>query len=111
MKNFNQRRSFGRQNFRNMHKATCAECGEVCEVPFRPSGDKPVYCSKCFESRRGGGDRVPRKDFGPQNFVKGGSNEEIKRQFETISNKLDQLIHSLGQLVERKKKVTVKKTK
>ncbi len=26
--------------------------------PFQPSGDKPVYCSACFEQRRaGGGDR------------------------------------------------------
>jgi hypothetical protein len=21
-------------------------------VPFQPSGDKPVYCSSCFEQRR-----------------------------------------------------------
>jgi hypothetical protein len=24
-------------------------------VPFQPSGDKPVYCSSCFEKRRGTG--------------------------------------------------------
>jgi len=32
-----------------MHKAICSECGEKCEVPFKPTGDKPVFCSKCFE--------------------------------------------------------------
>lgn len=31
-----------------MHQAVCAECGKRCEVPFRPTGDKPVYCSDCF---------------------------------------------------------------
>jgi CxxC-x17-CxxC domain-containing protein len=27
---------------REMHKAVCAECGKDCEVPFKPSGDRPV---------------------------------------------------------------------
>ena len=34
-----------------MHKAICSECGEKCEVPFRPTSDKPVLCSNCFESK------------------------------------------------------------
>lgn len=38
-----------------MHRATCDECGKACEVPFRPSGDKPVFCSDCFETKRDGG--------------------------------------------------------
>jgi CxxC-x17-CxxC domain-containing protein len=29
---------------REMHKATCADCGKETEVPFKPSGDRPVYC-------------------------------------------------------------------
>lgn len=40
-----------------MYDATCAECGKNCQVPFRPSGDKPVYCSDCFAQKRGGSDR------------------------------------------------------
>lgn len=36
-----------------MYKATCADCGKICEVPFRPSGDKPVYCDDCFKRNRG----------------------------------------------------------
>jgi CxxC-x17-CxxC domain-containing protein len=31
-----------------LHKAVCAKCGQQCEVPFRPSTDKPVYCRECF---------------------------------------------------------------
>lgn len=37
---------------REMHKAICADCGEECEVPFKPSGDRPVYCRECFRKRR-----------------------------------------------------------
>jgi CxxC-x17-CxxC domain-containing protein len=40
---------------REMHKATCADCGKECEVPFKPSGDRPVYCKDCFSKRKDGG--------------------------------------------------------
>ncbi|MBU2542168.1 hypothetical protein KJ785_01240 [Patescibacteria group bacterium] len=42
-----------------MHSATCSECGDNCEVPFKPTGDKPIFCSDCFgrqKSRDGGRD-------------------------------------------------------
>lgn len=43
-------KKFDRSNDRPpmMHKATCTDCGKGCEVPFRPSGDKPVLCSNCL---------------------------------------------------------------
>ncbi|HCB35672.1 MAG TPA: hypothetical protein DEP25_03460, partial [Candidatus Taylorbacteria bacterium] len=64
------KQSFGgdRPNFRGgdrgereMFKATCAECGRPCEVPFRPSGDRPVYCKDCFQAMgpQDRGDRAP----------------------------------------------------
>jgi len=34
---------------REMHTATCARCGGEARVPFVPRGDKPVYCSDCFQ--------------------------------------------------------------
>jgi CxxC-x17-CxxC domain-containing protein len=37
---------------REMHTAICAECGKEARVPFAPRGDKPVYCSDCFQMRR-----------------------------------------------------------
>ena len=43
------RRDFGQ---REMHKAVCAECGQECEVPFKPSGDRPIYCKECYRKRR-----------------------------------------------------------
>ncbi len=40
-------RSGGYQQ-REMYDATCAACGVQTQVPFRPSGDRPVYCRDCF---------------------------------------------------------------
>jgi CxxC-x17-CxxC domain-containing protein len=39
---------------REMFPATCSACGKETKVPFQPRGDKPVYCSECFETVRGG---------------------------------------------------------
>jgi len=38
---------------REMHKATCADCGAECEVPFAPTEGRPVYCRDCWQKRRG----------------------------------------------------------
>ena len=38
---------------REMFTATCSNCGNEARVPFQPRGDKPVYCSNCFETMRG----------------------------------------------------------
>lgn len=38
---------------RELFTATCANCGREAQVPFRPSGIRPVYCSDCFSSQRG----------------------------------------------------------
>ena len=37
---------------REMHTTTCAACGKPAQVPFVPRGDKPVYCSDCFQNHR-----------------------------------------------------------
>ena len=37
---------------REMHKATCADCKQECEVPFKPREDRPVYCRACFQKRK-----------------------------------------------------------
>jgi CxxC-x17-CxxC domain-containing protein len=38
---------------RQMFPATCASCGQQTEVPFKPTGSRPVYCRECFQSQRG----------------------------------------------------------
>jgi len=42
---------------REMHKATCAECKQECEVPFKPDGSRPVYCRECYQKHRPQRDR------------------------------------------------------
>ena len=37
---------------REMHKCICADCGKECEVPFKPTEGRPVYCRECFAKRR-----------------------------------------------------------
>jgi len=43
---------FGGGGRREMFPAVCAQCGKQTQVPFQPRGDRPVYCSDCFEQRR-----------------------------------------------------------
>ena len=39
---------------RQLYNAKCAKCGKQAQVPFKPSGDRPVYCRDCYmEQRRG----------------------------------------------------------
>ncbi|MBO55672.1 MAG: zinc-binding protein [Dehalococcoidia bacterium] len=37
---------------REMHSVVCAQCGNEATVPFRPRGDRPVYCSDCFSQQK-----------------------------------------------------------
>jgi CxxC-x17-CxxC domain-containing protein len=49
-----ERRSFDSSRQRSeMFNTVCDECGKNCSVPFKPTGNKKVYCSDCFE-RQGG---------------------------------------------------------
>lgn len=68
---FGRRDSRGGSGRPEMHRATCAECGASCEVPFKPTGDKPVYCSNCF---RGKEDSAPRRSSG-RDFGRSGSRD------------------------------------
>jgi CxxC-x17-CxxC domain-containing protein len=37
---------------REMHSAVCAECKQKCEVPFKPTEGKPVFCKECFMKKK-----------------------------------------------------------
>jgi len=92
----------------SMHKAICDECHKSCEVPFRPSGDKPIFCNDCFSDKRGddnrgpkrdfGGDRGPRRDFGDRpapSFGKPAGMDDTKKMLGEISAKLDRLLNAI----------------
>ncbi|MFA6131464.1 MAG: CxxC-x17-CxxC domain-containing protein [Patescibacteria group bacterium] len=36
-----------------MFRATCSECGDDCQLPFKPTGERPVFCSNCFAKQQG----------------------------------------------------------
>jgi CxxC-x17-CxxC domain-containing protein len=101
------RRDFGRSSFggrgggggREMHKAVCSNCGKNCEVPFEPTGGKPVYCSECFEQKGGGGESRRFEDRGGRRPEFGRRDEprpQNNDQFDSINRKLDKILGMLS---------------
>lgn len=123
-KNFGGRPSFGgKPNFSRpggrdarpmeLYPATCATCGKACEVPFRPTGERPVYCRDCF-----GGNKNPapaqnsRNDFRPREnapmapapfrapapapAVPDKRIGEIKAQLDLINAKLERIVEMIA---------------
>ncbi len=76
------KREFGRRDGGRpqMYEAVCSQCGKRCELPFRPTGDKPVYCSQCFNDR-GGAER--------SEFRRGGERPRFrdKKMFDAVCDK------------------------
>lgn len=87
---FDQRRDFDRGPSQ-MHDATCSKCGKACQVPFRPTGAKPVFCSECFRSD--GNDRPA-----PRNFDRPQSSGASAEQMSQINAKLDRILAVLQEL-------------
>ena len=95
-----------------MFDATCSQCGDACQVPFRPVSGKPVLCKSCFvpndrfagNDRSSGNDRfAPRNDYKQKSFEApartigsaGSSVGMVIKQLEALNNKLDRLIRTL----------------
>jgi CxxC-x17-CxxC domain-containing protein len=36
---------------RELFDAVCAQCGMATTLPFKPRGDRPVYCRTCYASQ------------------------------------------------------------
>ncbi len=45
-------RDRGDRGDREMHDAVCSDCGQPCQVPFKPTEGRPVYCRECFRKHR-----------------------------------------------------------
>jgi CxxC-x17-CxxC domain-containing protein len=89
-----------------MHSAVCDDCGNKCEVPFRPSGDKPIFCNDCFGGKR---DSAPKSfgrdnDRGSRDFGNRPSApsinpkliDDLNKQIATMHSKIDSLVALLG---------------
>jgi CxxC-x17-CxxC domain-containing protein len=103
-----------------LHEATCNECGNKCEVPFKPTGNKPIYCRSCFKKREGSEDFKPRssdregpkfdprprygdsrprsnfRDAEPRNWNDdSGSEKPRSDELDKINKKLDKIMKAL----------------
>ncbi|MBU1726837.1 MAG: hypothetical protein KJ880_04325 [Candidatus Omnitrophica bacterium] len=76
---------------RNFTKAVCSECGRECELPFKPTGDRPVYCKDCFSARN---------DSGP---FKGKSGNRSREENFTRERKFDNRSETKGPRSDRKR--------
>jgi len=87
-RDFNRRRP-------EMHTVICDKCGEECQVPFKPSSDKPIYCEACFRSKdRNSSRRIsPGGNILPRNSSSSLNPGELK----DINRKLDKIIEMLEQ--------------
>lgn len=45
-------RDRGDRGNREMFDAVCSDCGQPCQVPFKPTEGRPVYCRECFRKHR-----------------------------------------------------------
>ena len=67
---------------REMFEVTCAKCGKDCQVPFKPTGNKPVFCSDCFRKN----EVSARKE----------SDQSLAPELEKINQKLDKIMRILN---------------
>jgi CxxC-x17-CxxC domain-containing protein len=63
------------------HQVICDKCGKKCEVPFKPTSSKPVYCSDCFKKR--------------DHFDSRGSGSGSSDELAAINQKLDKIMRAL----------------
>lgn len=118
------RSSFRNNAPREMFKTTCSNCVKDCEVPFKPTTGKPVYCSDCFEKMggRNSDSRSERPERNRSDFSNRSQSsivdyskqfEDLRSSIDTINRKIDKVIELLTPKSEEKvaKASKVKKVK
>ncbi|MBI4599311.1 hypothetical protein HY732_00125 [Candidatus Uhrbacteria bacterium] len=107
-------RSFGERDSSRteMFSATCSECGNACEVPFKPTGRKPILCGNCFrkdapsDQKRFRGTssdrprfdsrRTPYGDRGESSTYRGRGSDSQSDELKKINAKLDAILRLLS---------------
>ncbi len=95
---------------REMFKTVCSNCNKSCEVPFRPTTGKPVYCSDCFETMGGRSERPERSDRPRFDSPRRDDKQSVpfqdnSKQLNDLNAKLDKIILLL---TPKKEEVEVK---
>jgi CxxC-x17-CxxC domain-containing protein len=89
----------GRPNFRDrdsssfdrgrrrveVHDVICDKCGKECDVPFKPTGNKPVLCRDCFRKSGPGSDNNSRSNSSSGTGIS-------QDQYKEINAKLDKIL-------------------
>ena len=84
--------------------AICSNCGKKCQVPFRPDGEKPVYCKNCFDMPRK--EMTGKKKFSANSAPRftapteagsagGKSIADLTRQIAAMNTKIDTMLKIL----------------
>ncbi len=79
-------RRFSRDDDREpveMHQAVCDKCGRECEVPFKPTSGKPLFCNDCFKKKNGSFDKPS------------GKPDSSAESLASIHKKLDKILEAL----------------
>ena len=90
-----------------LFKAVCADCRKHCEIPFKPSGERPVYCKECFGKRKAGGQA--HKAQSEPNFNRAQVQHVQQRQIRGIPNGGGKV--TISEMVPRKNSRPPKKIK
>ncbi len=112
---FGNKQQFGNSHGpARMYETNCAKCGNSCEVPFRPTGERPIYCRDCFTGKKDAprGEYAPRderprfaqRNERPMNDFRSAPREAapdpridtLKRDIDAMSRKLDTIISMMG---------------
>lgn len=122
----NNNRSGGRRSFERpqMHSAVCSNCGKDCQVPFKPSTDKPIYCDNCFEKKSPRENSRPeRRNFDRPRFdrpqfdrpqfdrPRNDNNEALNKKIDQMNANLEQIIKLLTPKTKATKTAKTSKSK
>lgn len=91
-----------------LHEAICDKCGQKCDLPFEPTGNKPIYCRSCFRENQNSGERFEQRNKPHDRFEKRESRssnrfeeddqsgqDPSKDSLDRINRKLDKIMKAL----------------
>ena len=80
-----------------LHEGVCDKCGKNCDVPFKPTSSKPLYCRSCFRANNSGTldsrPEKPRESF--DRPERSSSRDTQSEELEKISRRLDKIMKAL----------------
>jgi CxxC-x17-CxxC domain-containing protein len=89
--------------------AICSNCGKKCQVPFRPDGEKPVYCKECFDmprkemtgKKKFSANTAPRFIAPAEAVATGGKSiADLTRQIAAMNTKIDTMLKMMTEGVD-----------